>query len=102
MWWINCSNRCRCSGVRFKNSIPMPSSGSISRTFPCVLTEPSAARSSSSTRVWAGKGDWVRRKHPPKLSPTREQRMGGSCFSPDCRCNHSFRLWCETSESVGN
>jgi len=44
----------RCSEVRFENSMPMPSSGSMTRTFPSVLMETSATRSSNSTRGSGG------------------------------------------------
>ncbi len=100
--WTNSFNRCRSWAVLVMNSIPMPTSGSMTRTFPSVLTEQSATRSNNSTSVCVGNGDWVRKKHPPKLRPIREQRMGGSCLSSHCERNHSFRLRCEASSRVAN
>ena len=96
------SIRLRCSGVLLANSTPMPNSGCMTRILPSVLTLQSATHKNSSTLVSIGKGESVRRKHPPELMSVMMQRIGGSAFSPDFMRSHSFRLPRAPSESFVN
>ena len=76
--------------------------GMQTRTLPSVVNLQSSTHKNSSTRVSIGKGESVRRKHPPRLMSAMTQRIGGSACSPDFRRCHFFKLRRAPSESSVN
>jgi len=88
--WINSCSRCRSWGVLVKNSIPIPSSGSMTRTFPSALTEQSATRAKAQPACEQENGDAFARSIPQNSDQAESSGLGIG-LSPHCRRNHSFK-----------